>query len=146
MNSYPKSHYLDIFQVFRGIAVIMVAVLAIVSFFYCAFNPLKLFIIDVNLMFALMAFLIIFIAVCFDTPKIYKYSLMMKVGNATYPIYLIHNNLQMILTRLFPKITSIGSLIIALVLAKTLSSIVGYGYYLIYEKKGIYIIKSKLVK
>lgn len=60
-------------------------------------------------------------------------------------IYLIHNPLQMILIRFFPKITTIASLMIALTLVLTLSSIVGYGYYLIFEKKAIHNIKSKLV-
>lgn len=124
----------------------LILLLAIISFFYCTFKHLKLFTFDANLLFALIAFLSIFIAVSFDTQKINKNSLLMKVGNATYSIYLIHNSLQMILLRLFPKITSIGSLIIALALVLTLSSIVGYGYYLIFEKKAIYFIKSKLVK
>ena len=69
----------------------------------------------------------------------------MMVGNATYSIYLIHNLLQMILIRFFPKITTIASLMIILTLVLTLSGIVGYVYYLIFEKKTIHIIKSKLV-
>lgn len=115
------------------------------SFSYCTFRHLKLFAFDVNLLFALIAFLSIFISVSFDAVKINKASLMMMVGNATYSIYLIHNPLQMILIRFFPKITTLASLMIILTLVLTLSGIVGHVYYLIFEKKTIHIIKSKLV-
>lgn len=87
MNSNPKGQYLDILKIFRGIASIMVAVLAIISFFYCTFRHLKLFAFDVNLLFALIAFLSIFKSVSFDAVKINKASLMMKVGNATYYLF-----------------------------------------------------------
>jgi peptidoglycan/LPS O-acetylase OafA/YrhL len=70
----------------------------------------------------------------------------MMVGNATYSIYLVHNPLQMILIRLFPKITSVVSVVIALMVVLILSIVVGYGYYLLFEKKAIQLIKSKLIK
>jgi peptidoglycan/LPS O-acetylase OafA/YrhL len=120
--------------------------LALISFFYCTFSHLKKIAFDVNLLFAIVAFLSIFIATSIGDFKIKKASVMMMVGNATYSIYLIHNFLQMILIRFFPKITSIISVIVALVLVLILSCIVGYGYYLVFEKKAILIIKSKFIK
>jgi ABC-type Na+ efflux pump permease subunit len=52
----------------------------------------------------------------------------------------------MILIRLFPKITSIAGVIVALVIVLTLSVSIGYGYFLIFEKKLISTIKSNLTK
>ena len=123
----------------------LMLVLALMSFFYCIFNPFKLFVFDANLLFAILAFLSIFIAIGFGNFRINKKSIMMMVGNATYSIYLIHNPLQMILIRLFPKISTIAISIVALVVVLIISSIIGYGYYLLYEKKAINIIKSKFV-
>jgi peptidoglycan/LPS O-acetylase OafA/YrhL len=121
-------------------------ILAFTFFFYCTFNHLKLFAFDANLLFAILAFLSIFTATSVSNFKIHKASVIMMVGNATYSIYLIHNPLQLILIRLFPKINSIASVIVALVVVLILSCVVGYGYYLVFEKKAIRIIKSKLIK
>ena len=121
-------------------------ILALMSFFYCTFNHFKLFAFDVNLLFAIVAFLSIFIVTSVSNFKINKESLLMMVGNATYSIYLIHNPLQMILIRFFPKINSIVSVIVAMVLALIFSCILGFGYYLVFEKKAIHLIKSKLIK
>jgi peptidoglycan/LPS O-acetylase OafA/YrhL len=121
-------------------------ILALTSFFYCTFNHLKLFVFDANLLFAILAFLSIFTASSVGDFKIHKASLIMMVGNATYSIYLIHNPLQMILIRLFPKISTIASASLALLVVLILSSSVGYGYYLVFEKKAISIVKSKLIK
>ncbi|WP_081897855.1 acyltransferase [Flavobacterium sp. 83] len=120
--------------------------IAFMFFFYCTFNHLKLFSFDVNLLFAFVAFLSIFIATSTVDVKINKTSVLMMVGNATYSIYLIHNPLQMILIRFFPKITSVVGVIAALIVVLILASVVGYGYYLLFEKKAIHIIKSKLIK
>lgn len=128
------------------IPVFSVLFLALLSFFYCIFTHFKLFAFNANLLFAIVAFLIIFVATSMSNFKINKASVMMMVGNATYSIYLIHNPLQMILIRIYPKTTSIVSLIVAMAVVLILSSAVGYAYYLIFEKKAIHIIKSKIIK
>lgn len=120
--------------------------LALLSFFYCTFTHFKPFAFNANLLFAIVAFLIIFVATSMANFKINKASVMMMVGNATYSIYLIHNPLQMILIRIYPNITSIVSLIVALIVVLILSSAMGYVYYLVFEKKAIHIIKSKIIK
>ena len=71
---------------------------------------------------------------------------MMHVGNASYSIYLIHNPLQMLVLRLYPKINSLVNSIVSLVLVLFLSSLFGYVYYLIFEKKCIAFIKSKITR
>ncbi|MFV8342164.1 acyltransferase family protein [Flavobacterium sp. XS2P39] len=124
----------------------LILISSLIPFLYCTFNHLKIFKFDVNLLFSIAAFLIIYIAINYYNFKINATALMMLIGNATYSIYLIHNPLQMILVRLFPKITSVVSLIAALVLVLILSCVVGYVYYYIFEKKAMQIIKSKLIK
>lgn len=125
---------------------ILVLNLSFISFLYCTFNHFKFFKFDVNLLFSIAAFLIIYIAINYYNFKINSTALMMLIGNATYSIYLIHNPLQMILIRFFPKITSATNLLEALAAGLILSSFVGYGYYLVFEKKALQIIKSKLIK
>jgi peptidoglycan/LPS O-acetylase OafA/YrhL len=68
----------------------------------------------------------------------------MLIGNATYSIYLIHNPLQMIVLRFMPHIHSIIGVFIGLFLVFLTTFIFGYAYYLIFEKKMISIIKTKL--
>jgi len=120
--------------------------LVLVSFLYCIFTQFTLFFFSTNLLFAIVAFLIIFLATNKRNLQFKKASIMMLVGNATYSIYLIHNPLQMILIRICPKIDSVISMFIALVFVLIVTSAVGYVYYLIFEKKAIHIIKSKLIK
>lgn len=124
----------------------LLLVLFLMAFLYFTFNNLNLFAFDVNLLFAIAAFLSIFIASSIDNLKINKTAVMMLVGNATYSIYLIHNPLQMILMRLFPEITTLLGVIIALTVVLILSCFVGYLYYLVFEKKGISYIKLKFIK
>jgi peptidoglycan/LPS O-acetylase OafA/YrhL len=130
----------------NNILLFSLLILALTSFFFCTFNHLKLFAFDANLLFAMVGFLSIFLATSFGDFKINAKSVMMMVGNATYSIYLIHNPLQMILIRLFPKINSTANAILALVAVLILSSAFGYMYYLIFEKKVMKSVKSKIVK
>lgn len=98
-----------------------------------------------NYLFSSMAFLILYFVISRFTKKIKGNSIMMLVGNASYSIYLIHNPLQMLILRTYPKINSLPSLILSLVLVLFLSSIFGYLYYLTFEKKCMNFIKSKII-
>ncbi len=126
--------------------VIFALVLFFSTFLYCTVNHFNFFKFDLNMLFALGIFLFIYIAISNCNLKIKSTAILMMVGNASYSIYLTHNFLQMILIRLLPKINLIVSLIAALILVLTFSCIVGYGYYLLFEKKATEIIKSKLVE
>lgn len=99
-----------------------------------------------NFLFAMAVFFILYTAITTFNYKIPKTALMMDVGNASYSIYLIHNPLQMMVLRLYPKINSAPNLILSLVLVLFLSSLFGYLYYLIFEKKCMEFVKSKLKK
>lgn len=128
---------------------LIVGILALIvmmsSFFYCNLYKLNFFKFDLNLLFALGIFIIIYIAIDNYNFKIKSNRILMLIGNATYSIYLVHNPLQMIVIRMYPKISSITSLFIAIAIILILSSVVGYVYYLIFEKKIMIMIKSKLV-
>lgn len=97
-----------------------------------------------NLAFALFTFSLIYFSVLYANRAIHKGALLMLVGNATYSIYLIHNPLQMLLIRFAPKISS--SIYITFVLAAVLlvCCLVGYLYYLVFEKYAMNTLKSKI--
>jgi peptidoglycan/LPS O-acetylase OafA/YrhL len=121
-------------------------IISLISFFYCTFNHLYVFEFDMNLLFSIGVFLTIYFSISYCNFKFNKASVMMLVGHATYSIYLIHNPLQMISIRLFPNVTSIISVIVVLVLVLIVSCSIGYLYYLLFERKGIQLVKSKLIK
>jgi peptidoglycan/LPS O-acetylase OafA/YrhL len=98
-----------------------------------------------NYLFSSMALLILYFVISRFTKKIKGNSIMMLVGNASYSIYLIHNPLQMLILRTYPKINSVPSLILSIGLVLFLSSIFGYLYYLTFEKKCMNFIKSKIL-
>lgn len=97
-----------------------------------------------NFLFSGVSFFVLYFIITNYNNKLDKNSIMMNVGNASYSIYLIHNPLQMIILRIYPKINSYASLILSLTLVLILSGIFGYLYYLIFEKKCINFIKFKI--
>jgi exopolysaccharide production protein ExoZ len=99
-----------------------------------------------NFSFALTVFYLLYLVITSFSKKIPKTALMMYVGNASFSVYLIHNPLQMMILRLYPKINSVPNLITSLILVLFLSSLFGYLYYLIFEKKYMEFVKSKLKK
>ncbi|GEC79207.1 acyltransferase family protein [Flavobacterium aquatile] len=99
-----------------------------------------------NYLFALILFFVLYIIITYYNKKFDENFIMMHIGNASYSIYLIHNPLQMTILRLYPNINTIFSLVFAIVLVLGLSSLFGYLYYFIFEKKCMNYIKSKLIR
>ena len=130
-------------NLFLGFSILISALILFLCF---SLHHLVIFAYTLNLLFATAVFFVMYIAIKYCNFKINPNAILMLVGNATYSIYLIHNPLQMILIRSHPKITSIISLMVALAIVLILSSVVGYVYYFIFEKKAINSIKSKLIK
>lgn len=118
-------------------------ILTSIIFVNMTYFKLNFFVFDKNLLLAIIVFFGIYLAIEYKTIKIKKMAVLMLIGNATYSIYLIHNPLQMILVRLFPKIESFLGALFVLTLVVLACCILGYGYYLIFEKKAIQFIKSK---
>ena len=126
--------------------VLFLTIVAAVSFLISFYFHFSIFYFSLNLLFCVFSFLLIYVSITHFNLKNNKKALMMIVGNATYSIYLIHNPIQMILIRFFPKINSVLNVVIALGVVLILSCAVGYLYYYIFEKKGINFIKQKLIK
>lgn len=98
-----------------------------------------------NLIFGVFVFFMLYLSVNKFTFRIKKTELFMILGNATYSIYLIHNPIQMIIIRMFPKITTEISLTFAIVLAVVICCIAGYLYSLVFERKAIKAAKALIV-
>jgi exopolysaccharide production protein ExoZ len=99
-----------------------------------------------NFLFSCFSFLMLYILINIYNKKVNQYSIMMFIGNASYSIYLIHNPLQMMILRMYPKIKTNGSLILSIIIVLFLSCLFGYIYYLIFEKKCVSFLKSKILK
>ena len=125
---------------------LFLTIAAAIAVFTCFYFKFSVFYFSLNLLFSVFSFLLIYVSITHFNIKINKNVFMMIVGNATYSIYLIHNPLQMIIIRFFPKINSVLNVVIALGVVLILSFAVGYLYYYIFEKKGINFIKQKLNK
>lgn len=97
-----------------------------------------------NFLFAVFTFFLIYFSVSYANRPISKRALLMLVGNATYSIYLVHNPLQMLLIRLFPEINSPLYVTFVLALVLGLCCLVGYLYYLVFEKYAMNTLKAKL--
>lgn len=80
------------------------------------------------------SFLLIYISVTYFNPKLNERNVFMMIGNATYSIYLIHDPLKTLIIRLFPNTNSLILNFLILTVVLVICSIVGYIYYLIFEK------------
>jgi len=108
---------------------------------YFNINPFPFF---QNLLFSLIASMFVFLGVLYWNGRISKRNLFMFVGNSSYSLYLLHNPLQSFLVRMFPKNDSQFLIFTEFFLVIVIIGIISYIYYLIFEKKIIAILKSKL--
>ncbi len=122
--------------------ILLILAFSIISFLYCIVYKYELFSFSINFVFAIISFIIIYLAIVHHTKKIKKGAIMMLIGNATYSIYLVHNPLQMIVIRFLPKINSVINVFLTLFLVLIISSFIGYLYYLLFEKEAIQRIKK----
>jgi peptidoglycan/LPS O-acetylase OafA/YrhL len=120
------------------------AFLVLISLFIILkLNKISYFYFDLNLIFGCTSFIIIYLAILYNK-KLNKKSLFMIIGNVTYSIYLVHNPLQMIVIRFLPKMDTLISSLLTLLLVLFISVGLGYFYSILFEKKLISIIKTKL--
>jgi exopolysaccharide production protein ExoZ len=95
-----------------------------------------------NIVFAVVGMLVIKLAVCYWDKKVRSTNLFMLMGNATYSIYLVHNPLQAFLIRLLPVSNHSYTLFYGeLILLIVICCVVGFLYYLVFEKLMITKIK-----
>jgi len=115
---------------------------AIVFLVYGIITGYSVFYFSNNLLFVFISFIIIYLAIVYNTNKIKKTALFMLIGNASYSIYLIHNPLQMLMVRFIPKINSFLGVGLILILVLIIACLIGYLYYLIFEKIALQRIKK----
>ncbi len=115
---------------------------SLTGFMYCILKNHPLFYFGINFLFAISMFIVIYLAILYYTKRINKTAIMMLIGNATYSIYLIHNPLQMLILRIFPKINSGIEFIFALFFVLIVTSLLGYLYYQLFEKRAMRKIKT----
>ncbi|HQW68025.1 MAG TPA: acyltransferase [Flavobacterium sp.] len=94
-----------------------------------------------NLIFSFSCMFFIFFAYNSISVKINKSSLIMKLGYASYSIYLIHLPVQAILFRLIPH----SSVIITFTIIITVAVFVALIYSHFFENKFLFLLKKKLI-
>lgn len=115
-------------------------------FFYFKNLHIEIFKFSINLIFALISFLLIHTSFSYFSKKFNNINVLLLIGNVTCSIYLVNNLLEMIFYIIYPKINALTGVILSLFVALTLSSCTGYFYYVIFEKKIMNWVKLKLIK
>jgi peptidoglycan/LPS O-acetylase OafA/YrhL len=89
---------------------------------------------SINIAFVSFIFFFIYLTITkFNDTK--NSNLFVGIGAASYSIYLIHNNLQTIIVRYFPKIMIEIRILLIILTSLLFSIIIGYVYYFIFEKR-----------
>lgn len=122
---------------------LLASVSSLVTFLVIKYLNIEIFPFFQNLIFALSASLFVFLGVLYWNKRISTRNLFMLMGNSSYSLYLLHNPIQSILVRLFPKSDSQFLIFAEFLLVVIIIGIISYIYYLIFEKKIIALIKSK---
>lgn len=131
---------------FNPIVLFLFFIVLLGVFLYLKFTGVTLFYFYNNFLFSIISFLIIYLSIVYFNKKINPSSIFMMIGNATYSIYLVHNPLQMIVIRIYPKINSTVTLIFVILLVMASCCLAGYLYYLVFEKKVISMIKYRILR
>lgn len=113
------------------------------SFLVIKYLNISLFPFFQNLLFALSVSLFVFLGVLYWNKKINARNIFMLMGNSSYSLYLLHNPMQSVLVRFFPKIELQYLIFLEFLLVVSVIAILSYIYYLIFERKIISSIKNK---
>ena len=117
-----------------------------ISFLYIVGYEVNFFDFLPNLMFSLFVLFMMYFTVTHKKISLGSKNLFMIIGNASYSIYLVHNNLQALIVRFFLKIHLEFRVVLIVFISLICSCILGYIYYFIFEKKLTNIFKNKLIK
>lgn len=115
------------------------------SFLYLVGFDVNFFDFLPNLLFSLFVLFMMYFTIIHKNNSFGSRSFFMIIGNASYSIYLVHNNLQALIARFFPKIHIEYRVVLIVFISLIGSCILGYIYYLIFEKKLTNIFKEKLI-
>lgn len=120
------------------------SILVFLSFLVIKYLEINLFPFFQNLVFAFSASLFVLIGVMYWDKKINARNVFMLVGNSSYSLYLLHNPMQSVFVRFFPKSNLQHLIFLEFFFVIMIIVMISYIYYLIFEKKIIAIIKRKL--
>lgn len=125
---------------------IIFALLFAFSFIYVRWVNFEFFRFFPNILFALFVMLVVYFSINRMKISLKRTNLFMVIGNASYSIYLVHNNVQAAVVRFFPEI-SIGLRVFLMIsLSLLVSCVVGYIYSLIFEQRITNYFKRKLLE
>ena len=82
-----------------------------------------------NYLFCIAASIFVYLGVVFWNQRINEKHIFMLIGNSSYSLYLVHNPLQSLLVRLFPKFSNQWLILSECFIVVLLCIIFGYGYY-----------------
>ena len=97
-----------------------------------------------NGIFSIFCFLLIYISIAYRNITINKKNIWMLIGNATFSIYLLHDVIQTIVVRLFPKINLGFRIFMMLIISILVSCFLGYFYYRIFEVRTTKFVRNIL--
>lgn len=104
-------------------------------FLYLIYWEVLFFDFYLNILFSLSCFFLIYWSINDKNIRINNANVFMMIGNATYSIYLIHNPLQALMIRFLPASTGNDLMLFGeLFIVTIVCCIIGYIYYLIFEK------------
>lgn len=115
-------------------------------FLYLKYAGINLFPFSLNLIFALSAAGFVYFGIKYFKKKIPENNVWMILGNSSYSLYLLHNPLQSMLVRVMPAANHHIVLLFELFIVIFLCCLVGYFYYLIFEKHLMSFLKNKFEK
>lgn len=119
------------------------SILGFISFLIIKYLNISLFPFFQNLLFALSVSMFVFLGVLYWDKKVKASNVFMLMGNSSYSLYLLHNPMQSVLVRFFPKSELQYVIFLEFSLVVIVIAILSYVYHLIFEKKVIALIKNK---
>jgi|AGTN01.1.fsa_nt_gi Predicted acyltransferases len=124
--------------------VAITSLLFFISFIIVKYFDLSLFDFHINLLFTIAVSGFVYLGVVYQNMKINRKSVSMLLGNSSYSLYLTHSLIQVLLVRILPRSQFQFVTVLKLMFVIFICCIIGYGYFLIFEKKLMGIIKKKL--
>lgn len=113
--------------------VILLSIVFFGCFLYVLASNFRYYYFLPNLLFSIFVGLIIYFTIFYKEMKLSSKNIFMIMGNASYSIYLVHNNMQSLLIRFFPEICIELRIFLMLVLTIIISCVLGYIYSNIFE-------------
>lgn len=124
--------------------VVLLSIVFCFGFLYVMGSDLKYYHFLSNTIFSVFVALAVYYTIFYTKTKLSSKNILMIIGNASYSIYLTHNNVQALLVRFFPKIGIELRVFLMLISALLICCLIGYIYSRIFEVRLTKFIKKML--